>query len=192
MTNKELLVKLRSAHADLRKTEGFNPEGVHWRNALRKIKEIEAALTPQPSRVPNLGPIVAGGRSILLYDCTHITDGVGWPAFDHVCAAGTPVLAPESIMIYDNTSGAQGGDAFYGRGASGMRYWFGHIAHVPRQGMVFAKGKVMTVVSSDHPHPHVHLGIDAKPLIGRALISHTDYTHGAPLIGKQLAWALDS
>jgi hypothetical protein len=39
--------------------------------------------------------------------------------------------------------------------------------------------------------PHVHLAIDARPLLGHHLISHTDYTHGAPTIGAQLARGID-
>jgi hypothetical protein len=100
------------------------------------------------------------------------------------------VLAPEDCRVDDNTSGAQGGDAFYLRGDSGMRYWIGHIAAVPALGTRFRKGQKMTTISADHSVPHVHVGIDARPLLGRHLVAHRNYTHGAPLIGTQLTAAL--
>ena len=195
MTDKEQRALIKSLTADLRKTkEGYvdNPTGVHWRNAMRKLKELEASVTPQPNRVPNLGPIVRSDKSVLKHDCTHYTDGVGWPAFDVMGAPGTDVIALENLTIYDNTSGAQGGDAFYARGASGMLYWYAHITYVPRQGASFKKGAKLTEISREHASPHVHLAINSVPLIGHHLISKRDYSHGAPLIGLQLARVLNS
>ena len=92
-------------------------------------------------------------------------------------------------MVDDNTSGAQGGNAFYITGASGIRYWVGHITSVPALNKRFAKGAKMTAISADHPVPHVHLGVDARKLLGHHLISATNYTHSAPAIGIQLAKA---
>lgn len=195
MTDKQQLALIKSLKADLRKTkEGYvtHPNGPHWRNAMRKLTTLEASLTPQPNRVPLLGPIRTGGKSVLKHDCTHYTTGVGWPAFDDSDDPGTAVIAPEALIVYDNTSGAQGGDAFYARGASGMLYWIAHITYVPRQGATFKKGQKMTTISRDHPRPHVHLAINSVPLIGHHLISRTDYSHGAPLIGVQLTRALNT
>lgn len=189
MNDKQRLAKLLEAERALKRTtNGYHPLGVHWRTAMRLIDEVQADLS-RPV-VPNLGPIYKGGQSILLHDCTHITSGVGWPAFDDGFQAGLPVVAPEACVVYDNTSGAAGGEAFYIKGDSGIRYWIGHITTVPKQFKRFAKGAVMTHVSSDHPRPHVHLGIDARAILGHHLEAHTNYTHGAPLIGVQLRRAL--
>lgn len=150
---------------------------------------------PPKPEIPELGPIIDGGKSVLLHDCTHLTSGLEWPAFDDAKFfdkrdVGRAVLAPEDCVVDDNTSGAAGGDAFYITGASGLRYWVGHISTVPKLGAKFKKGATMTEISSEHSRPHVHLGIDARPLIGHHLISHDDYTHGAPTVGAQLEAAL--
>jgi hypothetical protein len=192
VNDKQRLTLLNSAMADLRKTKkGYDRTAPNWDNAFDKLHKLAIDLRPDVSKVPALGPIVKGEKSILLHDCTHYTSGIGWPAFDEMADPGAWVLAPEACIVYDNTSGAQGGDAFYFRGASGMLYWVGHIAAVPVQGRTFKKGEKMTTVSSQHPRPHAHLAINSVPLIGHHLISRTDYSHGAPLIGKQLAAALN-
>lgn len=134
-----------------------------------------------------LGPVLKGGQSILNEDCTHLTSGIGWPAFDTGFGdVGRDVIAPENLHVYDSSSGSQGGDAFYCVGDSGIRYWFGHITSVPAQGTRFKKGSRLTSISSDHKIPHCHLGLDARPVLGHHFISHTNYTHGAPKIGTQL------
>lgn len=134
-----------------------------------------------------LGPILVGGVSILAQDCTHLTTGLGWPAFDTGFAQiGLGVVAPEPLVVYDNTSSAMGGDAFYCRGDSGLEYWVAHISTVPAQGARFAAGQIMTRISADSAMPHVHLAINAVPVLGRPLVSRDNYTHGAPLIGDQL------
>lgn len=193
MTNRQRDALLRSAMADLRKTTKgytFAPNGVHWRRAFAKLDRLQADLGRPP--VPNLGPIVAGGVPLLDQDCTHLTSGLGWPALDDGFKIGRAVVAPEACVVTDNTSSAQGGDAFYVRGASGIDYWVAHITTVPALGARFAKGATMTRISADHPRPHVHVGIDARALIGKHLESHTNYTHGAPTIGAQLTKALEA
>lgn len=157
------------------------------------IDEVVADLEEPRVTVPALGPVIRGGVSVLVHDCTHITSGVGWPAFDDALYfdrrdVGRAVLAPEACVVYDNTSSAAGGDAFYIRGVSGIQYWVGHITTVPPLNKRFRKGEIMTRISGDHAKPHVHLGVDARKLLGgRHLKSHTNYTHGAPKIGVQLA-----
>jgi hypothetical protein len=182
---KEAEAALKATKVGYPKTLSKNP---HWREAMGKLHKVMADL--DEAAIPQLGPIVPDGVPVLLQDCTHITDGLGWPAFDdgfgHV---GAPVFAPERVRVYDNTSGAQGGDAFYLVGDSTIRYWVGHILEIPRLNAVFVKGQKMTTIART-ARPHVHLGIDARPLIGHHLLSHTDYTHGAPKIGVQLAAAM--
>jgi hypothetical protein len=197
MTGRERLALLRAAEKELKLTgQGYiqwskDKKGGHWDRALASLERLERDLLPG---VHDLGPIIKGGKSILLHDCTHITGGLGWPAFDDAptftkADAGHPVIAPENCVVYDNTSSAQGGDAFYIRGDSGLKYWVGHIASVPRLNQRFRKGQIMTSISGAHPRPHCHLGIDARPVLSHHLVSHTNYTHGAPKIGVQLGVA---
>lgn len=158
---------------------------------MRLIDEVQADLAAPV--VPKLGPIVQGGKSVLLHDCTHITSGLGWPAFDDGFGAGKVVVAPEACVVDDDTSGSAGGEAFYVKGASGLRYWVAHITTVPKKGTRFAKGRRMTTTAniSLGGGPHVHLAIDARPVIGHHLLSATNYTHSAPAIGVQLAAAME-
>ena len=197
MTDRQRLVLLRDAVRELKLTgQGYHQwskdrQGGHWSRALAVLGRLELDLMPG---LGNLGPIIKGGKSILLHDCTHITSGLGWPAFDDAptftkADAGHPVLAPENCEVYDNTSSAQGGDAFYVIGDSGLKYWVGHITTVPALHKRFKRGEKMTGISGEHARPHVHLAIDARPLLGHHLVSKTNYSHGAPKIGVQLGVA---
>lgn len=196
LSPKERLNVIRRARRELKLVTGFDPKGGHFRAVLKALAELERdVVVPKTPNVPALGPIVSGGRSILLEDCTHLADGVSrapgsgeWPSFDAGFGlVGHAIIAPEALTITDSTSSAQGGDAFYARGDSGIEYWIAHIRAVPAQGRRFRKGEKLTTISSDHPRPHVHLAVNAWRLLGRHLTSHTNYTHGAPTIGRQLA-----
>lgn len=195
MTDKQRLAKLERAQAELRKTTvGYTPAGVHWRVAMGLIDEVQQSLLPPPApKVPNLGPITAGGKSLLLQDLTHETAGLdGYPAFDSGWVAGLAVIAPEALVVTRQSS-AQGADAFFATGDSKIKYWIGHVVTAPANGTRFVKGATMGRIAnlaSSLGGPHVHLGVDAKPLIGHELLHHTNYTHGAPKIGVQLAKAL--
>lgn len=192
MTDKECAALLVAAVDELKLTKiGYTPQpGTHWARAMTKILKVIDDL--EEKMVSPLGPIKLGGKSILLFECTHFTEGIGWPAFDDKGRPGTAIIAPEPLVVYDNTSGAQGGDAFYCRGEwTAMEYWVGHITTVPRQGARFVKGQKMTTISADHVIPHVHLGINAVPYIGKPLISHDNYSVGAPKIGVQLKAAIN-
>jgi len=149
---------------------------------------------------PPLGAIITGGQSVLLHDLTHRTDGFPrpgyntyFPAFDEGFGrVGVAVLAPEPLEVIRQSS-SQGGDAFYARGVSSIQYWFGHVQWAPPTGAHFRKGQMMTRIAripASDGGPHVHCGINAKPLIGHELVHHTDYSHGAPTVGAQLkVWA---
>lgn len=188
MTDKQRIAKLELAQAQLRKTTvGYTPSGVYWRKAMSLIDEVQHDLYVPPSKVPNLGPIVAGGKSVLLHSLTHATDGLsGYPAYDDGWVAGKAVIAPEALVV-TRQSGAQGGDAFFATGDSGLKYWVGHVVTAPSNGARFVKGATMARIANQGKKSHVHLGIDAKPLIGHELLHHTDYTTGAPTVGVQLA-----
>jgi hypothetical protein len=188
MNDGQRLALLNEAVKELKLTKEGYPDklkpGTHWARAMNDLKYLAADLKPTP--VPQLGKVLPNGKTVLMECCTHFTDVLNWPAYDEKGTPGTQVLAPENLVVYDNTSSAQGGDAFYARGKSGIRYWFGHISTVPRLGAEFKKGQPMTKISREHPVPHVHVALDVRPLIGRHLISHHDYSQGAPLIGVQL------
>lgn len=203
MTNQQRQALLTKARTELRlTTDGYmqNPKGIHWRNANKHLDALAASLVaPKPpvSRVPNLGPIIEGGKSILLHDLTHPTDGIPYyPAFDDGFGdAGRYVIAPENVKIAQQ-SGSQGGDAFYMEGVSLIEYWIGHIALAPPTNKLYRKGERITRIAwipSTQGGPHVHCAIDARKLTGgRVLEHHTDYSHGAPKIGVQLARYLNS
>lgn len=199
MTDKQRRARLRAAVAALKKTtRGYTPDGVFWKQAMRQLAELDADLVPEPS-VPALGPIFPGGPSILTYDLTHITSGMSdpYPAFDGPFGAGKRMLAPERLTVTRQSSarrrdGTPNGKAFYATGDSTIRYWVAHIdsRDLPDVGDVFAKGQVVARVSANHEVPHGHWGVDARALIGRMLEHRTDYQHGSPTIGAQLAKGL--
>jgi hypothetical protein len=194
MTEKQLAALLKSCRADLRKTrEGYttHPDGPWWSKAMPKLDQAIKSLERPP--VPSLGPVLEDGLDVLLMAPTHNTDGVPHhPAFDTGFGqAGRWVLAPERLSV-TKQSGAQGGDAFYGAGASGLLYWFGHITPAPPTGRTFKKGERISRIADQSGTDHVHLGIDARKLIGKDLLygrdgDGPDYTWGAPTIGAQLA-----
>jgi hypothetical protein len=147
---------------------------------------------PPPTPIPQLGPLYVGGASALANDLTHRTDGLEgvegsvWPAYDDGWIIGRTILAVENIEVYEQSS-SLGGDAFFAKGESKLRYWHGHLASpVPWTGKTFRRGEPVGRIAS-MARAHTHLGINAVPLIGHDLAHHTDYTHGAPTVGAQLA-----
>jgi hypothetical protein len=200
VTDKQRLALLRKAHSELELTkEGYDPKGGHWRRALGALQTLEDDLSKPPkpkptSKVPNLGPVWRGGKSILLHDLTHATGGIPlYPAFDDAFVAGRKIIAPEALVV-TKQSNSHPGDAFYAKGASGIRYWFGHLVSAPATGRRFRKGETIGVVL-DHSvggGPHVHVGINVEDLLGRGkqLEHRTNYSHGAAIVGDQLRKAL--
>jgi hypothetical protein len=197
VTDKQRLALLRKARSELKLTKaGYDPEGGHWRRAFGTLQALEDDLAkppkPKPSpKVPNLGPVWRGGKSVLLHDLTHATGGIPlYPAFDDAFVAGRAIIAPEALVVTKQSS-SRPGDAFYAKGASGIRYWFGHLVSAPATGRRFRKGETVGIVlnHSIGGGPHVHVGINVEDLLGagRQLEHRTNYTHGAVPIGKQLA-----
>ncbi len=197
-TRRKLLV---SALAELRKTkEGYDPTGGHWRRAFGALQALDDDLKPAPKppkpadKVPALGPVWEGGKSVLLHDLTHPTSGIPlYPAFDDTFIAGRVIIAPEALVVTKQSS-SRPGDAFYAEGVSELRYWFGHLVSAPATGRTFDKGEKIGVVL-DHAiggGPHVHVGINVERLLGRGkeLAHKTNYAHGSPTIGAQLRKAL--
>ena len=208
MTDAQRLELLEYALKELRKTDrGYGTAGQtggHWRRAMQRLDALAedlnpeaattaaAAATPVPGipGVPRLGPVWRGGKSVLEQDCTHATSGIPrFPAFDDAFVAGRKVIAPEALRV-TRASSSNPGDAFFATGRSGLRYWFGHLVRAPSVGTKFRKGETMGIVL-DHNiggGPHVHVALNIERLIGpgKQLAHHTNYTHGAPLIGTQL------
>jgi hypothetical protein len=147
--------------------------------------------TPPKSTVPNLGPIVAGGQSILLHDLTHETDGIPlYPAFDDAFYVGAKIIAPEPLTV-QRPSHSHPGEAFYAIGNSAIQYWFGHLDRTHLAGQRFYKGQLVGRVAPNHVGggPHCHVGINVEFLWGhgKQLIHKKTYQHGCPTVGVQLA-----
>jgi len=139
----------------------------------------------------SLGPVFNGGASVLQHDLTHATSGIAlYPAFDDAFTQGTTIIAPEALTVTRDSSSTPG-DAFYADGASGLRYWFGHLDIAPPVGMKLKTGQTIAHVCANTVGggPHVHVAVNVEQIwgVGQQLQHHTDYTHGAPLIGDQLA-----
>jgi peptidoglycan hydrolase-like protein with peptidoglycan-binding domain len=162
-----------------------------WFDAYGRVR-YRLYQPPKPAPpVPELGPIVAGGHNIVDMRLTHETDGIaGYPAFDDGWVAGRHVVAPERVTITEQ-SGAQGGDAFYAKGDSGMRYWIGHVLAAPPSGRTYTRGQTIATLAnlpSYQGGPHVHLGCNARSL--GVELHATGYGAG-PTLGDQLRAGLD-
>ena len=149
----------------------------------------EAVAGPPPPLIPPLGPLSSSGVPLLNQDCTHATSGIDYyPAFDDVFGGGgRTVIAPEPLVV-TRQGGSKPGRAFYADGLSGIRYWFGHLQASPAVGTKFGKGQKIGT-TYDYYKAHVHCGVNVEKLWGarKQLAHHTNYTHGAPKIGVQLA-----
>lgn len=149
-------------------------------------------------KVPALGPVFSGGQSVLLQDLTHATSGLPvnargeslWPAFDDAFAAGKTIVAPENMEVTKDSS-SNPGDACYTLGDSELQWWFGHLVTAPAIGTWIKKGATIgkTCPNDLGGGPHVHVALNVERLwgLGIALTGKTNYTHGGPLIGDQLA-----
>lgn len=162
-----------------------------WKALAPFLTPAAKKLLPQKPDVPNLGPVFKGGKSVLDHDLTHATDGIPlYPAFDDAFSRGLTIIAPEPLIV-TRASSSRPGCAFYCQGQSGIRYWFGHLAADQPVGKEFAKGAAIGRVGANNigGGPHVHVGVNVEVLWGkgRELVYHTNYTHGAPTIGAQLA-----
>lgn len=194
MTDKQRAAKVRATVAALKKTtRGYTPQGVHWRTALRLLAELEQDLKPDP--LPALGPVWNGGKSVLQHDLTHATDQIPlYPAFDDAFVQGRTIIAPEPLTIIGPYTSSRPGMAFYALGKSKLRYWFGHLDRSHKIGATFVKGQTVGRVAYNPigGGPHVHVGVNVELLLGKGkqLEHHTNYTHGAPTVGAQLAKAL--
>jgi hypothetical protein len=180
VTDKQRVALLDSAIKELKQTtKGYSASGPHWREAMERLERLRRDLTP----LPDLGPMWSGGKSILDHDLTHATAGIA-------LYQGRVVLAPEPLVVIPPSTGSHPGRAFYARGRSRLKYWFGHLDRSQPIGTSFAKGAAIGRVAANNVGggPHVHVGVNIEELAGdgRQLLHHTNYTHGAPTIGAQL------
>ena len=207
MNDAQRLALLRSAVTELKRTKVGYVEwdegdvAGHWRPAMTRLEKLERDLMPDP--VPALGPIIRGGRSVLNVSLTHATEGIPrYPAWDDGWVLGRAVIAPEPLVVISPYSSSRPGAAFYARGASQIRYWFGHLTSSPRIGRRFAKGEQLGVICPQYrpdgsPNHHVHTGVNVELLLGAGKSlrygrdgNGPDYTTGAPTIGAQLRQAM--
>lgn len=191
MTDRQRLALLRAAVRELKQTrKGYEPAAPHWRAAMSRLARLEDDLGPGP--LPQLGPVWKGGKSVLQHDLTHATSRIPlYPAFDDAFVQGREIIAPEPLVVVAPYTSSNPGSAFYAQGASRIRYWFGHLDRSPKVGTRFVKGQTVGRVAPNSVGggPHVHVGVNVELLFGKGveLEHHTDYTHGAPTVGAQLA-----
>lgn len=205
MTDRQRLALLRQARRELELTkDGYDPAGGHWRRAFGPLQALEDDLEkppkPKPSpKVPSLGPLWRGGKSVLLHQLTHETGGIPlYPAFDDAFVPGRVIIAPEQLEITKSSS-SHPGDAFYALGRCDIEWWFGHLVSAPAVGRKFRKGEKIGVVL-DHSiggGPHVHAGVNVERLLGKGKQleygrngNGPPYTWGSPTVGEQLRKAL--
>ena len=197
-------VKIVQTYNDIKPETGYMGQATLdalWQYADPYSKWVYRIYVPPKPKplVPDLGPVWNGGASVLFHSLTHETEGFPnpqhpestYPAFDDGWVAGRAVLAPEDLIVTDQSS-SLGGDAFYATGVSKLKWWFGHLAWAPPTGRSFKKGDTMGVIAhltSAQGSPHVHTGINAVPLIGHDFEHKTNYQTGAPSVGEQLRWA---
>lgn len=198
MTNQEILRDTLAARRHLQAADGYTPAGWHYREVdkyLNRVeREMKARITPP---LPNLGPLWAGGPSALDLDFTHLTSGLGWPAFD-ILLTGDPgpsraVLAPERMVVDTKDTSSSPGEAFYATGSSKIRWWFAHLKDDWPLGTVLAKGTVVghTLPTTVGGGTHSHVAINIIPITGRHARYGRDgdgpqYTHGPYTLRSEL------
>lgn len=160
-----------------------------YRRQLYRVWKLPTL--PKPNPLPDLGPLYVGGVSVLDHSLTHETAGIAhYPAYDDGWVAGRTVLAVEDMQVVSPATSSAPGEAFYGLGKSKLAYWYGHLTSPPSIGHSFRKGDRVGVIFNQGAKSHVHLGINARMLIGHDFEHHTDYSPGAPTIRTQLKEAL--
>jgi hypothetical protein len=197
LTPKQQVVVARRGKKNLKLAKGYNPHGTHYRAVMEALDILEKNAAAQIPKIPNLGPMTPGGRSILDEDFTHMTSGLGWPAFD-LAFSGDPgpsrvLIAPEALVVDTKDSSAHPGEAFYATGASGIRYWVGHLKDDWPLGKRFAKGAKIgdTIPTSIGGGTHGHIAINLIPVTGRharygAEGDGPNYTHGPYTLRREL------
>jgi hypothetical protein len=198
LTPKQQVLLAKRALRHLRDADGYKPRGVHYREVEEALLKFEANGFAQIQKIPNLGPMTPGGQSILDFDFTHLTTGLGWPAFDLAFTGddgrSLPLIAPEAMTVDTKDSSAHPGEAFYATGASGIRYWIAHLKDDWPLGHRFRKGdKIGDTIPTDiGGGTHSHVAINLVPVTGQharygANGNGPQYTHGPYTLRRELA-----
>lgn len=195
MTNKQRVALIRRARRHLHDAAGYTKYGLHYREVDKALDALEADFVMRP-RWANIGPVTAGGASLLDMSLTHDTSGIDlFPAVDLAWGAGVAMYAPEPVTVDTRDTSAKPGEALYLTGRSGMRYWFAHIDRDYPLGTKFAKGAFLgkTVAQADPKKNHGHVGVNGEAFLGKGKQflygtngNGPDYTLGAPTIRNQL------
>lgn len=196
MTNKQRVSAVRRARRHLHAADGYKPSGGHYREVDNALNALEASLLKETRpKWSGIGPVTAGGASLLDMSLTHKTSGIAlYPAIDLAWGAGVPIIAPEFVTVHFKDSSANPGEAVYLKGRSGMKYWLGHIDRDYTLGTTLAKGTFIGKTVQQPPgKSHGHLGVNAEAFLGagKQLLygrdgNGPDYTLGAPTIRNQL------
>ena len=201
MTDKQRLALVKDAKKHLKLTtkgwlEPPKGGGTEWEAAMESLNKLERDLAAQPDWV-NIGPVTKPGASLLDMSLTHKTVGIPlFPAVDLAWGAGVPMYAPEAVVVDTKDTSASPGEALYLRGASGMRYWFGHLDQDHPIGKSFRKGAIIARTVNQPPGmtDHGHVGVNAERFLGAGKQlkygktgNGPDYTTGSPRIRTQLA-----
>ena len=177
MTDKQRDALLRSAMADLRKTEhGYKPTnggGPNWQNAFRKLDQLHKDLAT-PTVPALVFPIAADPSIHVFVGGLHETGGLGgnW-ALDFICKAGLGICAPERATItrfsgHDPTDDAADAQGVYGWTTyfitkAGYEYFCTHQGRrypTLRVGMTVQPGDLIGFVGDQRFRPdHLHLGV---------------------------------
>lgn len=148
------------------------------------VYRIWSAPKPKP-KVPELGPLVVGGPSLLNCRLTHATSGIDhYPAIDAGWIVGLDAIAVEEMTV-TRASSANVGDACFLKGKSAIEYWYGHLVVCPPVGTLLRMGAKVGDIAVHPNGAHVHMGMDARVLTkGRDLA----YGYGldVPTVGAQL------
>jgi hypothetical protein len=159
--------------------------------AQELLQDEKAGQEPPPDPVPDLGSVWNGGLTVLQQDLTHPTEGIPlYPAYDDAFQEGREIIAPDVCEVWKKDTSASPGEAVYLKGLQKVDFWLGHIDRDYNLGVQFKKGQFIARVAPQHTGggPHCHVGVNVERLIGagKQLVGHTNYTHGAPLVGVQL------
>lgn len=202
MTDKARLALLLKAEAQLKKTEkGWKEDGgtgPYWQSAMAMLNELASDLSPDPP--PALGPVTAGGPSLLKMSLTHNTDGLPlYPAVDIFGSVNAKIICPEAGQVTRHSGNNNGGYSVYVTGKSGLKYYFQHLVDAGRAPVgAIVKGALIGRIGNPalfpaERVPHCHLGVNAEAVIGKGKQlkygkngNGPDYTLGAPPIGVQI------
>ncbi len=201
MTPRQRVGIIRNARRELHDASGYKPNGIHYREVDRALNALEADILREIKGKPkwaDVGPVVKGGASLLDLTPTHQTSGIDrYVATDTAWGdgGGISVYAPEAVTVAVKDTSANPGEAMYLNGASGLRYWIGHLDRDAPLGTKFAKGAFLGKTVNQAPGAdHAHVGVNGEAFLGAGKQfkygktgNGPNYTLGSPTYRSQLA-----